>query len=235
METRLKTKTYPYLFVENLIGAGITDWVINRETGEQFYTIMLNPRLFHMSAKSWLEYRANSMFTGGDYHISYANIPHVSALTYALLHETAHIIDFEQRHTPIVDPLIREYRDVSNSPTAFTQHIWHDYSQPEPAYDFAYRDQLNAYHLSVKRGYINNAKLPEIFTSLSQRPFVTLYASLSWAEDFADLSALYYLQNMGETPLRLQLKKGKETITDIMPLSSPLNQQRLAKLGLMEK
>ncbi|MDQ6984625.1 MAG: hypothetical protein Q9M44_07905 [Ghiorsea sp.] len=234
-QTLLKHKLTRIFFVENLIGGGITDWVINRETGKQFYTIMLNPRLFHVSAKSWLEYRANSMFSQGKYRITYANIPHVSALTYILLHETAHIIDFEQRHTPIVDPLIREYRDVSNTATAFTQHIWHDYSQPKPTYDFAYRDQLNAYHLSVKRGYIDNAKLPEIFASLSQRPFVTLYASLSWAEDFADLSALYYLQTMGEAPLRLQLKKGKETITDIMPLGYPLNQQRLAKLGLMEK
>jgi len=188
----LQHKLTRIFFVKNLIGAGITDWVIKRETGEQFYTIMLNPRLFHTTAKTWLEYRANSMFTQGDYHITYANIPDVSALTYALLHETAHIIDFEKRYTPIVDPLIRQYRDVPSTPTAFTQAIWSDYSQPKAAYDFAYRDKLNAYHLSVKRGYISNAKLPEIFSSLSQRPFVSLYASLSWAEDYADFAAFHY-------------------------------------------
>ena len=223
----LKHKLTRIFFVENLIGAGITDWVIKRETGEQFYTMILNPRLFHSTAKTWLEYRANSMFTQGDYHITYANIPHVSALTYTLLHETAHIIDFEKRYTPIVDPLIREYRDVPSTPTAFTQDIWSDYSQPKAAYDFPYRDKLNAYHLSVKRGYIANAKLPEIFTSLSQRPFVSLYASLSWAEDYADFSAFNYLQTMSKAPLRLQLKKGKETIVDITPLNTAANQKRL--------
>jgi len=223
----LKHKLTRIFFVKNLIGAGITDWVVKRETGEQFYTIMLNPRLFHTTAKTWLEYRANSMFTQGDYHITYANIPHVSALTYALLHETAHIIDFEKRYTPIVDPLIRQYRDVPSTPTAFTQAIWSNYSQPKAAYDFPYRDKLNAYHLSVKRGYISNTKLPEIFKSLSQRPFVSLYASLSWAEDYADFAAFHYLQIMGKAPLRLQLKKGKETIVDITPLNTATNQKRL--------
>ena len=223
----LKHKLTRIFFVENLIGAGITDWVIKRETGELFYTIMLNPRLLHTTAKTWLEYRANSMFSQGDYHITYANIPHVSALTYTLLHETAHIIDFEKRYTPIVDPLIREYRDVPNTPTAFTQDIWRDYNQPKAAYDFPYRDKLNAYHLSVKRGYIANNKLPEIFTALSQRPFVSLYASLSWAEDYADFAAFNYLQTMAKAPLRLQLKKGKETIVDITPLNTVTNQKRL--------
>ena len=124
-------------FVENLIGAGITDWVIKRETGEQFYTIMLNPRLFHISAKTWLEYRANSMFS------------------------------------------------------------------------------------------IANQKLPEIFASLTHRPFVSLYACLSWAEDYADFASFHYLQTMSKTPLRLQLKKGKETIVNITPLNTSTSQKRL--------
>lgn len=223
----LKHKLTRIFFVENLIGAGITDWVIKRETGELFYTIMLNPRVLHTTAKTWLEYRANSMFSQGDYHITYTNIPHISALTYTLLHEAAHIIDFEKRYTPIVDPLIREYRNVPNTATAFTQDIWSDYSQPKVAYDFPYRDQLNAYHLNLKRGYITNSKLPEIFNALAQRPFVSLYASLSWAEDYADFSAFNYLQTMAEAPLRLQLKKGKETIVDITPLNHATNLKRL--------
>ncbi|MCF6208155.1 MAG: hypothetical protein L3J61_02050 [Ghiorsea sp.] len=204
----LNHKLTRIFFVENLIGAGITDWVINRETGEQFYTIMLNPRLFHTAAKTWLEYRANSMFSHGDYRITYANIPHVSALTYALLHETAHIIDFEKRITPVVDPLIDQYKPINLTPTPFTQNIWQDYTQPTQNYDFPYRNKLNAYQLSVKRGVIDNQKLPEIFASLTKRPFVSLYACLSWAEDYADFAAFHYLQTMVKA-LTLAIKKRK--------------------------
>jgi len=226
----LQHKLTRIFFVKNLIGAGITDWVINRETGEQFYTIMLNPRLFHTSAKTWLEYRANSMFSRGDYRITYANIPNVSALTYALLHETAHIIDFEKRITPVVDPTIDQYKPINLTPTPFTQNIWQDYAQPTQNYDVPYRNKFNAYQLNIKRGVIDNQKLPEIFANLARRPFVSLYACLSWAEDYADLAAFHYLQTMNKMPLRLQLKKGKETIVDITPLKTSTNQKRLLNI-----
>ena len=230
-QSLLKYKLTRIFFVENLIGAGITDWVINRKTNEQFYTIMLNPKLFNTSAQNWLEYRANSMFSDGDYRITYANFPPVSALTYALLHETAHIIDFEQHITPVVDPLIAQYMPITNTPTAFSKQVWSDYAKPEQSFDFPYRNKLNAYQLNVKRGFINNQNLPQIFASLEKLPFVSLYASLSWAEDYAELITFYHLQTMTKTPLRLQLKKGKETIVDSTPLNTPINQKRLLTLS----
>ena len=148
----------------------------------------------------------------------------------ALLHETAHIIDFEKRITPIVDPLIDQYKPINLTPTPFTQNIWQDYAQPTQNYDVPYRNKLNAYQLRVKRGVIDNQKLPEIFASLTKRPFVSLYACLSWAEDYADFAAFYYLQTMSKMPLRLQLKKGKETIVDITPLNTSTNQKRLLNI-----
>jgi len=223
----LQKKLTRIFFVKNLVGAGITDWVINGKNNERFYTILLNPKLFHTNTKSWLEYRANSMFSQGDYYITYVGVPEIPALTYALLHETAHIIDFETYQTPFVDPFMQQYLHISNTETLFTENVWQAYSQPLITFEFSERKHLNAYHLTIQRDYINNNKLPEIFTHLKQTPFVTLYASLTWAEDYADFAAFSYLEKMGQIPLHLQLKKGKETIVDITPLSSPINQVRL--------
>lgn len=227
----LQKKVVRIFFVENLIGAGITDWVLKGKNDQRFYTIILNPKLFHTSAKAWLEYRANSMFKQGDYRITYIGIPDIPAVTYALLHEAAHIIDFENYQTPFVDPFMQQYLNITTKETPFIKHVWLSYDKPLKIFEFPERKQLNAYHLTVQRGYISNDKLPEILKRLKHTPFVTPYASLTWAEDFADFSAFSHLERMGETPLHLQLKNGKETIVDITPLSSPINQARLLSIA----
>ncbi len=227
----LKEKLVRIFFVENLMGAGITDWVLKGEKDQRFYTIILNPKLFHTNTKDWLEYRANSMFSQGEYRIHYVGLPDMPALTYALFHETAHIIDFETYQTPFVDPFMQRYLHIKNKETPFTKNVWLNYNQPIQAFEFSERKRLNAYQLTVQRGTINNAKLLAIFTHLKQTPFVTLYASLTWAEDFADFATFSKLEKMEAVPLRLQLKKGKETIVDIKPLSSPINQARLFTLS----
>lgn len=226
----MRQKLTRVFFIDQLLGGGITDWIIDAED-RRAYTMILNPAMFHASAKAWLEMRENTSFKEGPYRIEVEGLEGVSALQYILWHESAHLIDFETQQTPINDALLRQHFGFNKTTTPFAKGVWtpadKEAARPLPAFDFTARSSINPYHMNLNRPQMENAALKQAFEAWSQTPFVTIYASTSWAEDYADFAAfILALNRTGHMP-RWLLKRDGETIADFSPLMHPANKQRL--------
>lgn len=225
----MQQKLSHFFFVDQLLGGGITDWIITKENSRA-YTMILNPALFKASAKEWLEYRENAFFKKGPYRISVEGMEDVSALQFILWHEVAHLIDFETQHTPINDALLRQHFGFDKTSTPFTRDVWKAGSsgapQPLPAFDFPARKNLNPYHMNLHKEQMENELLKQTFAEWSQTPFVTIYAASSWAEDYADFAAfIIALSRTGKVPHWLLTKNGQR-IAEYSPLKHPMNKSR---------
>lgn len=96
----------------------------------------------------------------------------VDALTYVLLHESSHVLDFACRIT-------------KSFPNAFDGSIWIGPRETEPSLS-----QLLATKTYFHQGpRLSLLTATDIYGSLSQTPFVSLYATSSAQEDFAELVA----------------------------------------------
>ncbi len=222
----MQQKLTRFFFIDHLLGGGITDWIIDAENN-RVYTMILNPTLLHVSAKRWLEMRENGSFKLGPYHIEVAGLEDISALEYILWHESAHLIDFETQQTPVNDVLLRQHFGFDKTATPFTRNVWKS-EKPEPVdlFDFSARERINPYHMDLNQPQMQNGALKPAFDAWSHTPFVTIYASTSWAEDYADFAAfILALNRTGHTPYWL-LKRDGETIAEFSPLAHTANKQR---------
>ena len=224
----MRQKLSRFFFIKNLLGGGITDWIIAAD-GRLTYTMILNPALFDATASEWLKMRESGSFETGDYRLQISGLQNVSALQFILWHEVAHLIDYENRYTSIADPLMRSYLDLkSNGTTPFMHNVWQSGNQP--TFDFPARNKLNPYHMNARQPRIANPELPSTFISWQQTPFVTLYAASSPAEDFADFAAFHIARKRsGHEPV-WQLVKKEHIVAKYAPLTHPANRARWSKL-----
>ncbi|MDX8386920.1 MAG: hypothetical protein R8M46_00095 [Ghiorsea sp.] len=213
-------------FVDDLLGAGIADWIVDKD-GHVVYTLILNPALFQASAKDWLESRANSSFTDGDYRLAIEGLKGISALQYALWHEGAHVMDYARQTTIINDDLLNKFLKIDKQATAFTQGVWDiDKTMPVAVFDFSARKKLNPYHMNAHKTQVENDALLQTFSDLQKTPFVTPYASSSWAEDYADYMVFKLAQALTGNELYWQLKQDDQVKNEYFPLNHAINQER---------
>ena len=226
----MQQKVSRFFFIDQLLGGGITDWVVDAQ-GERVYTMILNPALFKASAQEWLEMRENSSFAEGPFHLSLNGFENISALQYILWHEAAHLIDFETQQTPVNDVLLRKHFGFDKNVTAFTKNVWkaRETAVPQPLsdFDFPARKNINPYRMNIHQTQIDNSVLKQSFMDWKKTPFTTIYASSTWAEDFADFAAFTLAAKLtGKSPQWL-LKDNGKTIGQHTPLVHPINKQRL--------
>jgi len=174
--------------------------------------------------------KANGSFEEGEYRLVIQGMEGISALELILLHETVHLMDYETHLTPFTDVLAGQYLHLPNHPTRLTREIWQSYRQPVKNFDYEIRKQMNPYHMDLHKPQASNAKLRQVFTQWKTTPFVTLYASSSWAEDVAELMAFDWLKEpMGKSPTWL-LKLNNNVVDSFMPLRHPKNRKRLSNI-----
>ncbi len=226
----MRQKLSRFFFIKNLLGGGITDWIIAAD-GRLIYTMILNPALFDATASDWLKMREGGSFETGDYRLQISGLQDVSALQFILWHEVAHLIDYENRYTSIADPLMRSYLDLKASGTTpFMHNVWQSSNQPASGFDFPARSKLNPYHMNAQQPRIANSELPNTFAVWQQTPFVTLYAASSPAEDFADFAAFHIARkSSGHEPV-WQLMEKEHIVAKYTPLTHPANRTRWSKL-----
>ncbi|MFA6434901.1 MAG: hypothetical protein WCW52_09420 [Elusimicrobiales bacterium] len=109
--------------------------------------------------------------------------------------------------------------------------VWDDYSKPAAAGDFPLRDKLTFYGLS-DGPLLNPEQAPELYVEFSRSPFVSLYGSRNWAEDFAELVTFWMITRQLRQPYMITVTvPGGEPLV-IKPMDS---QKNLDRAGSMMK
>ena len=213
-------------FFDNFTGAALTDWLIDGD-GKFYYYIIINSALLRESMDDWLSYRENSYFqSGSGFSIKIHTGTRYKALMYGFLHEGGHIIDIEYHVTPFIDTphkqFIRQVAEVSE----FTRDVWLKQTTPAAQYDFKLREKLNPYAMYSKNELIQGNEMPGIFSRLTKSPFVSIYSTVGWHEDFADMMTYSHIEkNLGGS-IRMRLYKREEIINEYFPAKQNSNNTR---------
>jgi len=229
----MREKVIAIFFIDDFEGGGMTMPDFDKK-GNMFLILFFNPEILRRSLSEWINIRENSYFNdnagidliiecGGDYY----------ALIHTLMHEASHIYDYYNHVTPFTEPELREKR--SPAKTGFTDAVWENHGQPLMSYDFPYREELYAWGLGpVQRKVL----AMDIYRSLSQTPFASLYGSQNWAEDFAEHSTWYFLEKDLNITYRVRVIKnpglGNEENFVYEPLSYPLVRERFSILAAIK-
>lgn len=225
----MRKKLTRFFFVENLLGGGITDWIIDTD-GKLAYTMILNPALFDVTASQWFSMKENGSFENGAFALRLEGTEGVSALKMILWHESAHLVDFESGYSPIIDPLLRQYKQKILTSTPFTKDVWSMNGTLSPRHAIPFKDKLNPYGMDRRRQPLPNSTLPQAFKALATSPFASLYAATSPMEDFAELASFAVARNRTGTAPHLALYRYGKRLALSEPLTHPLNRQRLLLL-----
>lgn len=207
-------------FIDNFSGAGMTDWIVDKNNNKYYYMV-LNSALLKASMDDWLTYRGDSYFDkpGKAPRIRVRTNTDFKAIMYALLHEGAHVIDYELGVTPYSNPLEKKLRGHAGKTFGFTDGVWLQRTHPVAGYDFKHRGKLNPYGAIAKKGLISRSELSLMFSQLTKSPFVSFYGGTSWNEDFADSMAYQILeQKLGGTVKVDLLNKRNKVIGEYEPV-----------------
>ncbi len=220
-------------FVENLIGSALADYVLDDE-GCLYNILIINPETMHHSMTDWLSYRENSCYRDSRDRIQISCGSKYTGLLYTLLHESAHIVDYNMHITPYTEytsMIGTGYSPDKNN--VFILDIWKDYRTPvKEYYKESFMENISFYGLG-EGAEIDFEGAQEVYDQLLTTPFISLYGTMSWAEDFAELATWHhYTEVLGET-YQVILKRDSMNIREWGFLENPLVEERLASLDVL--
>ncbi|OGF46453.1 MAG: hypothetical protein A2231_12825 [Candidatus Firestonebacteria bacterium RIFOXYA2_FULL_40_8] len=214
----LAAKLIGIYFINDYDGGGSTNWVMDKNNNMYVYMV-INSVLLKEDISQWLTYKENCCFIPGNGKIVVNCGSKYKALLYGLLHESNHVVDLELGITPYLAEDVKYLRKLKNKNTKFTKDIWLEYNNPHKEYDFKGRSGLAYY--TMRRVLFDKA----YYMNLSKSPFVSLYGSQNWAEDFADMATFYYLTQILKQPYEIKIFEGDNTTTVFPMLSDKLNER----------
>jgi hypothetical protein len=186
----LKNKVIAIYFIENFKGGGMTNYLFD-ENNNMFITLYFNPEIFEKTISEFITYRDNSVFHGNDTVISIEICSDYKALLYILLHELSHVYDYYNHITPFTEPILKNVISKSKRTTEFVNGIWNDYYSPVKKYNKGNWQKISFYDLGNR---INDTNIIQMYDELIKTPFVSIYSTQNWAEDFAEYFTYYYLK-----------------------------------------
>ena len=216
----MSEKLLAVYLVNDFAGAGYTDWVLD-QSGNTYYYLILNTALFKQSLDDWLSYKDNSVFDGlSNSEIQVSTGTEYKALLYALLHEGAHLVDYEVGVTPYVDDIHQQHTGRSDESSAFTRGVWISQGQPLPIYDFERRKKLNVYGIFPRRGKISGNHTVSMFQQLAQSPFGSFYSGSSWNEHLADFLTYHHIEDKLGGKVKLELLEAGHILESYSPMDT---------------
>ncbi len=225
----MKERLIGIYFINNFLGSGGADWVADGGKNLYFY-LVINPGLLAMKdLTEMLTWRERSCFIDeGDVSISVRCGSGVNQLTYVMLHEGAHIVDYLHRITPYVEKELIDFYPEPKGETDFTRGIWKTIREPAGRHDF--RKDVTFYGFG-KGPRIKASEAPAVYRGLAGSPFVSLYGSQSWAEDLADFVTFYRITQKMKIPYIISVAvKGKEVVR-YAPMENPEVKKRFRLMG----
>lgn len=210
------------VFIENFMGGGMVQFTVS-QSGKLSAFIILNPKLLTMTMQDWYEYRDNSPFFQGTGNIR-VKVPigktH-KAILGILIHEAAHTHDLFNNVTPYVDPELMKLGFATDAPTPFIDDVWLGFSTPRA--DFEGRLMIRSYGLGDR---LDSVYIPYLYESLGKSPFITLYGSSYWSEDYAETYTWCYLKQGMSIEYSVHAYKGNEKLFSFFPLRDELSEKR---------
>ena len=217
-------------FINNFAGSGLTEWVSDGK-GTIYAFMVFNPSTLKTSISALLTAKEKSCFIHDDpemdLRIDAGN--RLSGFDYILLHESIHLMDYVMRITPYVDDSSRKTLGLSAGPTPFTEGIWRGYATAARPLPFS--GKVFFYGSAPPRLGINDA--PAIYRELSRSPFASLYGTLSWAEDLAELATFHHITSVLSHPYRITVFRRGTPVYSLAPLESPSVRKRLRHVAFM--
>lgn len=142
-----------------------------------------------------------------------------NALTYVLLHESTHVLDEACGITAAF-------------PNSFDNNIWKSARELTATMNSS---------LATKTYFRGGTRIPleratDLYKSLSETPFVSLYATASAKEDFAELVAWRELRRQHGTTLIISVRSpSRSTVTEWHPLTFQAVRRRFAQVDDLEQ
>lgn len=178
--------------------------------GQPRFDITLRADVLDQSLSTFLTRKEQSLLSDDGSGLSVqVSAGDAQALPYLLLHEASHVVDrtlgLMQSGDGIAD-------------------IWKDYrTLTEP-----YAGSLLAQSVYRRAPQLPAAKGPALYQALARSPFVSLYATASAGEDFAELVTWETLSRRDKTPLAFEVcDRDGQVIARVEPLKQPGVQARL--------
>jgi len=233
-ERAFRARCVGLYFVEGFAGSGMTSWVRGAD-GRAYFHMALNPAVFGQTLSRTLTERERSCFAAAPgYSVSVDAGVKYKGLAYALFHESAHALDYVEGLSPMADPeLPAALRRAPAGGAALFARVWDSYSAPKPAADYPARASLTFYGLGggpkLKAGDAAAA-----YEELAASPFISLYGSKSWAEDYAELTAYALITGRLGQPYRITVSgpRGRKVYE---PMKGRAGARARAALELAEK
>jgi hypothetical protein len=208
--------------LENFKTAGLADWIpFTPDPNNPRYFIVLDKSVLEMGMSEGMTKKLNTAFDQNpNLNIKVvANSSH-KYLLYILMHEAFHLIDYKYCLTPYID---KPENPDNFTHKPFTENVWTSYSVPKV--DFPYQSKINFYQLQDKAP-IPLSEANTAYKELSNTPFPSLYASLNWAEDFAECMTYYHLKEKMGINIEIQISENESAIANFKPLDNTLYQNR---------
>ncbi len=224
----LKKKLIGIYFINNFLGNGLTDWVV--DSSDSVYTVMVfNSSVFSKNMSDLLTEKEQTCFTKDDisYNISIDCGKKYNGFYYILLHESTHAVDYVMNITPYTEIHYKKYLRLAGTDTDFTRNIWDGYDR---AHDrFLFTGHLLFYS---SRPQLHISEAIDIYRDLSRSPFVSLYGSLSWAEDLAEMATFYHITHIMKEPFVINVMHNHGAAFSVRPLESLKVKERLKYLKI---
>lgn len=208
----LEKKLHSLSFVDGIPGEGTGLPSPNAKTG--LYDITLRASIVDESLSTFLTTKERRVFVddGSGTTVTVAGTG-TNALTYVLLHESSHVVDkgcgiTANPHSRFVDGIWASLKEMTPSVAAITPRTYFRGGSKLPA-----------------------AEAEATYVALSRTPFVSLYATASEAEDFAELVAWHEIlkQHQGDLVIEVTDARGK-TLKQWDPLTFPGVEGRFANV-----
>lgn len=209
-------------FVQNFLGSGLSEYVPGPD-GVNYYIMVFNPKTLKDDAADWITWKEKSAFIIDDpaYDLKIDIGSGTSGFYYVFYHEITHVLDYIQKMTP-GEPQFEsaaEYVELRKSGGEITGYEfmrdeWLEYKKPVKKYDFAGRADITFYGMN-DGPKLKISEAAALYDRLRGTPFVSLYGSMSWMEDFAEFMAMYInCEELGR-PWKLSILKDGEVVYEM--------------------
>ena len=217
-------------FINNFLGSGFADWVLDKENN--FYVFLVfNPVVLKKNISQTITDKEKTCFIPNDpsYEIYLDCGTELSGFYYILLHETAHLVDYVSQVTPYTEEEVKIYKNIIKPSTPFISGVWKTYNKTIEEYTFRKEVTFYGFHKGPR---INISRAPEIYRALSMTPLPTLYGTLNWAEDIAEMLTFYHITEKLKYPFIIKVLKNGKEIYRLEPMKNPHIRKRLRHLEI---
>lgn len=220
----LRERLRSFSFLDRMPNTALTS-TVNPDEPYKLFDIAIRAGILNQDVSDFLTQKERTCFETGNSSLNvYIQGGTLDAIVYVLLHEATHIVDGSLQFTPKIRP---GDRLEESSPTSFTKDVWSGRTTLAPQYRNTLLESIRFY-AGGKVLSVDQAEA--VYKALSRTPFVSLYGSNNWHDDFAEVVAWYHLTEKLKQPYRIEIRNKRQVIFVYEPMKSRLVRSRFDQM-----